>query len=69
MIEIFRTNVASDQQAEEFIGLLEQYFPGAEVNFDLTDCDNILRIKGDRLDPDKIRHIARASNIIAELLD
>ena len=48
MIEIFKTNVANKKQAERLLALLNQHFPAAEINFDLDDCDNILRVKDEK---------------------
>ncbi len=44
MIEVFKTNVSNPQQADELIGLLRNFLPGGIINFDLEDCDKILRI-------------------------
>lgn len=44
MVEVFKTNVTNPQQAEELIGLLRNLLPGSNVNFDLEDCDRVLRI-------------------------
>ena len=48
MIEIFKTNVKSTMQAEAFLSLLHRQLPSAEINFDLEDCDNILRVKDEK---------------------
>jgi hypothetical protein len=45
MIEIFKTNVSSPDHAEMLINGIHQAFAGYKANFDLDDCDNILRIK------------------------
>jgi len=47
MIEIFKTNVKNERQAESLLALLNQHFPSTEINFDLDDCDRILRVKGE----------------------
>jgi len=47
MIEIFKTNVDTVRQAEIMVALLRRHFPSAEINFDLEDCDKVLRIKGE----------------------
>ena len=47
MIEIFKTNVENEDQAKNLFALLHVQIPAAEINFDLEDCDRILRIKGD----------------------
>lgn len=46
MIEVFKTNVSNPQQADELIGLLHHILPGSTINFDLEDCDRVLRIEG-----------------------
>ncbi|MBO9620225.1 MAG: hypothetical protein J7539_14450 [Niabella sp.] len=44
-VEIFKTNVLEPLSARELIRSLKQLLPGSKVNFDLEDCDNILRIE------------------------
>ena len=44
MIEVFRTNVECREQANRLIGEIHKNFPGYKVNFDLDDCDRILRV-------------------------
>jgi hypothetical protein len=46
MIEFFRTNVNSAQQADMMTALLLNSYPSAAITFDLEDCDRILRIVG-----------------------
>ena len=45
MIEVFKTNVNKPAQAEQLVQLIQQTFAGYNANFDLEDCDRILRIK------------------------
>lgn len=45
MIEVFTTNVIGQENANMLIGLIHKTFTGYEANFDLQDCDNILRVK------------------------
>lgn len=45
MIEVFKTNVESDDQAIMLMDLIHKNFADYKVNFDLQDCDNILRVK------------------------
>ncbi|MGA0560544.1 hypothetical protein ACO2Q8_28020 [Larkinella sp. VNQ87] len=45
MVEVFKTNVEDHRQAERLIDQIHQSFRGYRANFDLEDCDNILRIK------------------------
>ena len=48
-VEVFKTDVQKVWQAEKIIGVLRQLFPGSRINFDLEDCDNILRVESDRV--------------------
>ena len=44
MVEVFKTDVREAEHAERLIDLLYKYFPARKINFDLEDCDKILRI-------------------------
>ena len=45
MVEIFKTNIEREGTATNLkLELLEQ-FPDCKINFDLEDCDRILRIE------------------------
>ncbi|MBG9377853.1 hypothetical protein I5907_16555 [Panacibacter sp. DH6] len=46
MVEVFKTNVQQNEHAAELINVLHQAFPGNKINFDLDDCDKVLRIEG-----------------------
>lgn len=43
-LEIFKTDAKEATKANEILMLLYTQFPGADINFDLHDCDNILRV-------------------------
>jgi hypothetical protein len=43
-VEVFKTNVGNQRTANHLKLLLER-LPACKINFDLEDCDNILRIK------------------------
>lgn len=45
MVEIFKTNITSKTIANRVVKLLQLQFPNSRINFDLEDCDNILRIE------------------------
>ncbi|WP_129714025.1 hypothetical protein [Pedobacter sp. SYP-B3415] len=47
MVEVFKTNVKKKKQARLIVLLLERQFPGLRANFDLEDCDRILRVQGE----------------------
>jgi len=54
MIEVFKTNVQKDQDAKRIVQELHRHFPGYTVNFDLEDCDKILRIQADDICIEKV---------------
>jgi len=44
MIEVFKTNVTNEAHARMLVNMIHQSFAGYKANFDLQDCDKILRI-------------------------
>ncbi|WP_281232852.1 hypothetical protein [Flavobacterium gelatinilyticum] len=44
MVEVFKTNVQEAEQSQMLVGKLLERFPDSAVNFDLEDCDKILRV-------------------------
>jgi len=49
VVEVFKTNVQTKRIAKMIIADLSQLLPNARINFDLEDCDNILRIECQQL--------------------
>lgn len=45
MIEVFKTNVEDPNQAKVLIEKIHQLFNSYSANFDLEDCDKILRVQ------------------------
>lgn len=45
MVQIFKTNVTNKKEAELLSVILSKENPDYKINFDLDDCDNILRIE------------------------
>jgi len=54
MVEIFKTNVKKRKQSEKLVSLLSMKYPDLKINFDLEDCDKILRIEGESFCPTRI---------------
>ncbi len=44
MIEVFATDINDQSCAQKILDFLSSEFPDYEVNIDLHDCDNILRV-------------------------
>ena len=45
MVEVFKTNITEQKKAKQIIEKLQQKFSDYKINFDLEDCDNILRVE------------------------
>lgn len=70
MVEVFKTNVTSNHQAKQLVNLIEDYFDGYKVNFDLQDCDRILRVEAPRdpVEPQPLISLLKDLGVRAELL-
>jgi hypothetical protein len=69
MIEVFKTNVENEQQASMLTQLIQHVFPGYRANFDLHDCDNILRIQSAAdIEPAVIINLLFVAGFQAEVL-
>ncbi len=53
-VEIFKTNVQDEAQAEHVIALLRSAFPQYKLNFDLHDCDRVLRVAAMQICPSSV---------------
>lgn len=45
MVEVFKTDVPNAEAAALLISQMHPIFPGCRINFDLSDCDRVLRIE------------------------
>lgn len=45
VVEVFKTNVTEKEVADKIVSDLILVVPQSKINFDLTDCDKILRIE------------------------
>jgi hypothetical protein len=68
IVEVFVTNVQHEADAHELILILSSIFPNHQINFDLTDCDRILRIKGEEIDSLRIIAFMHSRNFECEIL-
>ena len=46
MVEVFATNVVDPALAKQVVEMIQKAFTGYKANFDLADCDHVLRIQG-----------------------
>ena len=45
MVEVFKTNISERFHADMLLEEIHRTFKGYKANFDLDDCDRILRVK------------------------
>ncbi len=71
MVEVFKTSVHDQLQANLLVEKIHQLIPGSQVTFDLEDCDKILRIVYNQLtlDVDSLIGLLRNYGFSAEVLD
>jgi hypothetical protein len=68
MIEVFKTDVQQPGTANLLIAKLLLLFPGSRINFDLEDCDRVLRVEGENICYEKIAQLLKASGYCCEIL-
>ncbi|MBF4518674.1 hypothetical protein IRZ71_20150 [Flavobacterium sp. ANB] len=54
VVEVFKTNVQKEADKNYVIAVIQSQFPDYKINFDLEDCDKILRVEGAELEPKNI---------------
>ncbi|WP_239452946.1 hypothetical protein [Flavobacterium tistrianum] len=54
VVEIFKTNVQKESDRDYVMTVMQNQFPDYKINFDLEDCDKILRIEGVDLEYDNV---------------
>ena len=69
MVEVFKTNIEQKKVAEQIIQKLLEYYPENKFNFDLVDCDKILRVQGENICIEKIIQIINSNGFKCEILD
>ena len=69
MVEVFKTNVEKVQQAITLINELRLHFPESKINFDLDDCDKILRVEGIHFLTDKVMLLLEKNGFKCRLLE
>jgi hypothetical protein len=71
MVEVFKTDVSNCEDAEKLIDQILLNFPNYKVNFDLEDCDLILRVQSfeGSIIPQSIILILAQNGFYAEILE
>ncbi len=70
MVEVFKTTVNKQSAAKELLDCLHSKFAGYQANFDLKDCDCILRVESDNdyVAADEVICIVEKAGFMAEIL-
>ncbi|WP_343694604.1 hypothetical protein [Flavobacterium sp.] len=68
MIEVFKTNVQEVEQSIMIVGKLLEHFPNSAINFDLEDCDKILRVHAPAISNQKIIEVLNSNGFHCEVL-
>ena len=69
MIEVFKTNVQEFSEAQKLVALLLRHFPNSKINFDLDDCDKVLRVECNNLRIEKVMTLVTEKGFLCTVLD
>ena len=69
MVEVFVTNVNRVTDAKEIVALLLRNFPDSKINFDLEDCDKVLRVEGIHFVTEKVMNLLKESGFQCAILE
>jgi len=68
IVEVFKTNVQHRELAEQLVSILRSRLAVSRINFDLEDCDKILRVEGDQVCVETIIEILSSRGLACEVL-
>jgi len=68
MVKVFKTSVKYKKYARKLVSKIRLQFPELLVNFNLEDCDNILRLEGLSIQENKIKRIVISEGFFCEAL-
>lgn len=69
MVEVFKTNVQKKAQSKMLVGILSEAFPSFKINFDMSDCDAVLRVEGNNIEALRIMILVKEYGFTCEVLD
>lgn len=69
MVEVFKTNITEKCLADKIKSQLMLYFPEIKVNFDLEDCDRILRVENCSFETKEVIQIINQNGFYCEALE
>lgn len=69
MIEVFKTNVQKKAESKMLLCILSEAFPSFKINFDLSDCDKVLRVEGGNIKAFRIMMLVKEHGFKCEVLE
>lgn len=69
MVEVFKTNVQKKAQSKMILSILSEAFPSFKINFDLSDCDKVLRVEGEDMEASRIIVLVKEYGFKCEILE
>ena len=69
MVEVFKTNVQKKTESKMLLSVLSEAYPSCKINFDLSDCDKVLRVEGDNIEALSIMILVKEYGFTCEVLD
>jgi hypothetical protein len=69
MVEVFKTNIQENELARQLATKLLMHFPHCKINFDLQDCDKILRVEGNQIWSEKVIEVISTSGYQCSVLE
>ena len=70
MVEIFKTNIINKEQTKRVINKIQEKFPYYKIDFDIEDCDKILRIENtnNEIDSEQIINVVSRLGFFIDIL-
>ena len=68
MVEVFKTNIEKKSQSKKLLCILTETFPSFKINFDLSDCDKVLRVEGNNIEALRIMILVKEHGFKCEIL-
>ena len=69
MVEVFKTNIECECVAQKVEKIVIENFQNIQINFDLEDCDKILRIEGEEIPIAEIIKTIQNVDVFCEILE
>jgi hypothetical protein len=68
MVDVFKTNVQSPEKARMLVSILLEHYPNSRINFDLEDCDKVLRVQHQGPETPEIAPLLNEHGFLCEAL-